>query len=372
MTVTTRVSETRKRSFFFANFPGLFSVSFRSKTMLKRKARQCSHPCPNESKDMNDGPAPSRANLAHPLIRGALIGFLSASQNILIGRMDEYGAVIEGNPALEARLVSSRHLRDALRRDSEGKWREVLAAVQRGGDNREWTLEFGGESAERARFRGMLYREGPDLWLFAERTTSDCGDWVAEVLDLHVELARLNRTFYRRTVELERANAEVGALARTDPLTGLANRRQGDSWMRMAVDVAREDSTPLGCIMVDIDGFKAINDMFGHPVGDLALIETARLLAEGVRPSDRVIRLGGDEFLILAPGADVAGAGILAERLRQVLVSRAIEPIGRGLTAGFGVAALRDGEMAGELVRRADEALLRAKAAGRNRVEVDS
>lgn len=320
---------------------------------------------------MNDGPPTARGPLAHPLILGPLLDFLAGSHEILIGRLHEDGVVAQGNPALESRLGPSRLLVEALRPGCEGRWRDALGSVDRPGAHRVLSLEFGGARVEGASYRGVLYREDRDLWLLAERATDAGGSWMAEVLDMHVELARLNRALYLRTVELERANAEVEARARTDTLTGLANRWQGDCCLRTEVNLAQASALPLGCIMVDVDGFKAINDTYGHPVGDLALIETARVLAEGLRPRDHLARVGGEEFLILAPGADENGAGLLAERLRHALSSRVIDPIGRGLTACFGVAALRAGEAGEDLVRRADGALLRAKAAGRDRVEVE-
>jgi diguanylate cyclase (GGDEF)-like protein len=126
--------------------------------------------------------------------------------------------------------------------------------------------------------------------------------------------------------------------------------------------------------MVDLDHFKAINDTHGHQGGDVVLKETARRMRASLRPYDGVGRYGGEEFIIVLPGADVRSTRAAAERLRQYL---AAEPVVLGgatlqITASFGVACTHQGDavdMAG-LIRAADAALYRAKAGGRNRVDV--
>lgn len=164
---------------------------------------------------------------------------------------------------------------------------------------------------------------------------------------------------------------ELRRLVHRDPLTGLFNRRS------LFEHAAREQArcerygTPLSLVMLDIDGFKAVNDTFGHGAGDDVICETAARVACALRDVDAAFRLGGEEFLILLPSTDVDAAVGVAERLRYAVASRPVDAIGRGVTASFGVTELRRGEEDWEAaMRRADVALYRAKAEGRNRVFV--
>ncbi|CAB3675469.1 bifunctional diguanylate cyclase/phosphodiesterase [Paraburkholderia rhynchosiae] len=157
---------------------------------------------------------------------------------------------------------------------------------------------------------------------------------------------------------------QLAQLAATDPLTGLQNRRAfvAQAERRLA-DVAH--GAPVSAIFVDIDNFKSLNDRFGHAVGDLALHQVAQVLMEGTGASESVSRIGGEEFAVLLCDG-LAGALRLAERLRGAIA--AIERPDGNLTASFGVAEHRSGESIMVLLDRADEALLRAKHSGRNRV----
>lgn len=159
-----------------------------------------------------------------------------------------------------------------------------------------------------------------------------------------------------------------------DELTGLANRRLFRHQLTMEIDRARRFAKPLSLVAVDIDHFKQLNDRHGHPTGDAALRAVAELLASSVRKVDTVARVGGEEFMILLPRADVDEAGAVAEKLRlavaaAVLPGGADQPGGH-LTVSLGVAELTlsesdDGE---SLIERADQALYAAKHAGRNQV----
>jgi two-component system cell cycle response regulator len=150
-----------------------------------------------------------------------------------------------------------------------------------------------------------------------------------------------------------------------DPLTRLYNRRFLFSQLGALVSGARRHQRPLAVAMVDLDGFKAINDRFGHETGDEVLVAAAVALQRALRAEDVLRRLGGEEFLALLPDTDTEAAARTAERLRAA-VADADAPV--PLTASVGWAVLEDGEAPDALVRRADAALFEAKDAGRNRV----
>jgi diguanylate cyclase (GGDEF)-like protein len=166
-------------------------------------------------------------------------------------------------------------------------------------------------------------------------------------------------------------------LALTDGLTGLPNRRALLNRAMSGLGTARRKRLPYGVAMADIDHFKAINDTHGHAAGDQALQRLGRLLEDSLRASDEVGRWGGEEFLILLPETDEAEALRVAERLRAAVEEEPFVIEGEvtlKVTISIGVAALdapaQSALVLDALIRMADDALYRAKDAGRNRVEV--
>jgi diguanylate cyclase (GGDEF)-like protein len=159
--------------------------------------------------------------------------------------------------------------------------------------------------------------------------------------------------------------------ASTDALTGLPNRRaMNDTLKRMAAHSGRT-AQPLAAIAFDLDRFKSINDRYGHEAGDAALSAVGECLREHLRESDFAARIGGEEFLILAPDTDIEGARVLAEKLRQALAKEEVPPLVEPFTASFGIAVMPFHATSSEwLARRADQACYIAKERGRNRVEV--
>ena len=171
-------------------------------------------------------------------------------------------------------------------------------------------------------------------------------------------------------LENARLHRAVERQALIDGLTGLANRHASSAALRAETARAARLETPLSVVLADLDGFKDVNDAYGHGVGDEVLRAFADVLRETLRESDVAGRWGGEEFLLLLPGADEDGAALLAERVRAGLAAWAI-PGARGLrvTASFGVAAYTPASDPEQLVAAADEALYRAKRAGKDRVE---
>ena len=158
--------------------------------------------------------------------------------------------------------------------------------------------------------------------------------------------------------------------ARTDALTGLANKRAiRDIIRRMHAHAARTQA-PLSVVLADLDHFKRINDTYGHECGDQALAAAAVALAGAVRASDFVGRMGGEEFIVLLPDTTPEAAAAVAEKLRESIRAVQIPEVLEGMTASFGVAGYPDHAVGQDaLLRRADRALYKAKRLGRDRVE---
>ena len=172
-----------------------------------------------------------------------------------------------------------------------------------------------------------------------------------------LENARLHRILERQAL--------------VDALTGLGNRRAAEQALDGELARSRRLGPPLSLVLADLDDFKAVNDRFGHPVGDLALREFADVLRSSAREIDVAARWGGEEFCLVLPGTDAAGAAKAADRVREALAERAILT-GDGttfqVTASFGVASHPPMATAEELIAAADAALYEAKRSGKNRV----
>lgn len=172
---------------------------------------------------------------------------------------------------------------------------------------------------------------------------------------------------------------QMKGLAETDELTGIANRRAFDAAISAECHKAAIDGAPVSLLVIDVDRFKAYNDAYGHPAGDSCLKQVGECLrALAKRPSDVVARYGGEEFVALFPGTDLKAASGLAEKFRSALEQRNIPHSGSEhgiVTASIGVSSMTGYNVQlspAELVSRADEAVYRAKNAGRNRVEASS
>jgi len=162
--------------------------------------------------------------------------------------------------------------------------------------------------------------------------------------------------------------ADLALASRRDPLTGLPNRRAFEEDLAREVARAARTGEPLAVVMLDLDRFKAVNDGYGHAAGDAVLRALAARAQGAVRAGDVVARLGGEELGLLLPGADLARAAEVAERLRAALAALPVDAAGHALavTASLGCAVLAPGEPPEALVARADARLYDAKRDGRN------
>jgi len=190
------------------------------------------------------------------------------------------------------------------------------------------------------------------------KETQHTAEWLASQAAIALENAKLHHLVQRQ--------------ATTDDLTGLVNRRRFIEALDSEIVRADTFRSPLSVVLGDLDHFKLVNDRFGHQTGDEVLRQFAELVREHLRDVDVPGRIGGEEFAILLPGTDAAGAVAVAERVRRSLRTLRPTPDRTGtVTASFGVAQFTSGQTGDELLRRADVALYRAKSEGRNRVTVE-
>jgi diguanylate cyclase (GGDEF)-like protein len=180
----------------------------------------------------------------------------------------------------------------------------------------------------------------------------------------------LREALYKSGNELKRAYARIEELADTDELTGTLNRRCIMKNLEQEVVRAQRSGRACTVAMIDLDFFKGINDRFGHPVGDEVLRTFGLILFANIREIDKIGRYGGEEFLLILPEAGIHDAAQAVDRLRSVVAEVDWRTIASGLqvTMSAGAAEVRAGDTSESLLTRADEALYRAKAEGRNRV----
>ena len=191
------------------------------------------------------------------------------------------------------------------------------------------------------------------------------------LIRLQEEVQREKDENRRYLAELAVMNRRLREAALTDPLTELPNRRYAMEYVVKEWAASERSGLPLACLMVDVDHFKRFNDRCGHDIGDKVLRETAAVLRGAARASDLACRFGGEEFIVICANTDASSAKHLAERLRRAVESHmpTMSAFGAPLTVSIGVAVRhQDMSSSADLIKAADQALLRAKSTGRNRV----
>ena len=229
------------------------------------------------------------------------------------------------------------------------------------------------EQAElyRADDRKVMDSGTPQLFYDEPQTTPDGNTiWLRTAkAPLHNEANEIIGVLgvYEDITEQKRAEEHIHYLANFDPLTGLPNRTQLNERLKYAISLAKRSNGHLALMFLDLDHFKDINDTFGHSAGDVLLIELAKRLSLVLREEDTVTRLGGDEFILLLPGADARGVALVAQKLLDTIKeSYRIEHYDLTLTASIGIALYPgDGEDLETLSKSADTAMYRAKQEGR-------
>lgn len=221
-----------------------------------------------------------------------------------------------------------------------------------------------GEEGDRARLIDMESRNGT----FVNGTPAtdaylEPGDKI-QIGDVLLRFDYLDR----RDVDFLQQMVDKVRESEVDPLTGLATRKVYEAMI--AAEQEGPQRPPACVMMIDLDYFKRVNDIHGNAVGDEALRAAARVVQRSIRGNDRAIRHGGEEFLVILPGAPLEVGLRVAEKIRLALTEEPVSgmPLPAGLSASIGVAIRMPGEDLGSVVGRADRATYRAKSGGRNRV----
>ncbi|WP_421655546.1 diguanylate cyclase [Leptothermofonsia sp. ETS-13] len=232
---------------------------------------------------------------------------------------------------------------------------------------RNWEMESRAEALE----------SGADAYLWLPCNNSKGEALEKEALKRQDQLLRSQIVSGLRMVktyrELMRTNDILSAIALSDPLTELNNRRALDWELPRQVQNARSRMEPLSLVMLDVDYFKNINDTYGHPVGDRALQLISSRLRHNLRFRDTLFRYGGEEFVIILSNTDQQEASLVASRLCRLISEQPFtidENLDLHLTISAGTASLKptDDSRGASLLQRADQNLLQAKSSGRNRV----
>jgi diguanylate cyclase (GGDEF)-like protein len=202
------------------------------------------------------------------------------------------------------------------------------------------------------------------------------------IIDLQEEMARSREELRVTLAELaivnrqqQVLNHQLEQMAMEDQLTELPNRRAGLSRLEQEWSRSDRSGEPLLCMVLDIDHFKKVNDTYGHDAGDVVLKSTAAVMKNQMRDSDTVCRFGGEEFLVICPGADVEVAKMVGDRIRKAIENNILDTpeFKGGVTISIGVACMsKDHVSAKDMIKDADEALYAAKEAGRNMVCISS
>lgn len=295
----------------------------------------------------------------------------------------EHVLLIDDNPTsgpmiremMPGRIELAPDTRDALMLAATGDYDLVIVSLALGTtDGLRLVSQL--RTLERTRAVPILVIIGPDDETRLLRALDlGANDYLMRPVDGN-ELAARVRTQVRRKRYSDRLRfvlQKTIELAVTDPLTGLFNRRYLDRHLPALVSDSQRRRTPLAALMIDIDFFKQVNDVYGHDGGDAVLTEMSRRIRAGLRGLDLCCRYGGEEFVVVLPDSDAVQAAAVAERLRTRITESpfSLGP-GRGavpVTISIGIAAIGPDQATPEaLLKRADQALYEAKRSGRNRV----
>ena len=304
----------------------------------------------------------------------ALARWLTDSNSVFAFLLAPDGAILARNRGSEVGFAAGpandqgEAIWDYLGCSDAEELREWLSEPQ-GRQETSLRLNLADAQQNRASLEASLLRFGTTTLLIGTHELRYDTSFQPEMERLTSDLALMMRESAQQNRRLREANETIASLARTDQLTGLANRRALNEALPREIARVGRSKENLSVIMADLDHFKSINDACGHLAGDQALASAANVLVRESRPYDVAARYGGEEFVLLLPGASGGDALATAERIRAQIEKIAVPGWAGKITVSIGVASWFPGETPDRLIARADLALYAAKASGRNRVE---
>lgn len=215
-----------------------------------------------------------------------------------------------------------------------------------------------------------IFNEAADHWYQMQEGAMTMFDGRTVMYSIAIDIAEIKEmqnTLAAAHAELALKNQQLERLSVTDRLTGLYNRRKLDDILLVELERAQRTKLPLSVFIADVDKFKSVNDNYGHQIGDKVLVGVAEIMQKEVRKLDSVGRWGGEEFMGICSNTNLAGASLVAEKLRAAIEAHEFPVVGHK-TCSFGVAECQPGETPEAMIKRADDALYRAKNTGRNQV----
>src|SRR5215510_6377795 len=297
--------------------------------------------------------------------------------------LDTNGRIVLANETFR-RLHGEDKVGLSARRASEIPWLKSALGAERGAEQHPWAVAMRDGAAVTGDMLEIRHvDDGPRKAKLAASPITDGRNTVRGCLVSFTDVTELDRKnselqgalseLESSRQKIEAQNEELKGLANIDPLTGCLNRRAFFEQAEAILKKARQDGSPVCCLMTDIDKFKSFNDQYGHAVGDQVLVQVARVLKAALRPTDILCRYGGEEFCILLPGVDALRAAVVAERIRFRVEAQAGPGIrsmpGLRVTSSFGLSSMEFGAPNLKLLmEEADQALYAAKQAGRNKV----
>ncbi len=303
---------------------------------------------------------------------GWLQGQITAVGALLHNQLD-YRILHQAEQSLQEVITRQGQLRDSLR-EAKRTLKELISTfIDRVGELSSST----GEYHERLQVYSERIAAAEDIGELTEvivGLNADMGSLREAMRLTHEELLQARNHVEeadQRIQALEKELAEVSALVREDQLTGALNRRGMEEAFERELARAERLGAPLSLALLDIDHFKRLNDSLGHQAGDQALVHLARVVRQLLRPTDSLARYGGEEFLILLPNTDLDESDKVMQRVQRELTRQYFMHDNQRVLITFsaGVVQRSPGEDRQTLIGRADAAMYRAKAAGRNRVE---
>jgi diguanylate cyclase (GGDEF)-like protein len=299
---------------------------------------------------------------------GLVFNYIDQISNICAVLIDEQLIIMDCNRAFQttagasSKPVGKRFDAFLIAEDRDLR----IAPPEKGFQELRFTMI--GEMHSQNNMIGYVSRAEGGYLLFCELAWITEDEIFEEISKINNQLANMTRELNKKNIALEKANATINKLLRSDALTDIANRLYFKEYYQKVQAYAVRHHSPLSLVMADLDHFKAVNDQYGHQAGDQVLVEFAKLLKANCREEDLPVRYGGEEFCILLVAADADQAYSQAERMRSQLENSTIGEQQLKITASFVLATLRQGESLDGILKRADDALYRAKNSGRNRV----